>query len=69
MQPFKNIRVLFHFGEEDEYEVDLQLVWTKEHGSEAIPDYSIEALSAAVQYWVAQHVSYTWEEVLSDEET
>ncbi|WP_411347091.1 hypothetical protein [Paenibacillus sp. WLX2291] len=67
MQPVKNIRVLFHFGEGDEYEVDLQLVWTKEHGSEAKPICSKEVLQAAVEHWVAQNVSYTWEECSVDD--
>ncbi|GGI97754.1 hypothetical protein [Paenibacillus hunanensis] len=70
MQPSKNIRVLFHFGEGDEHEVDLQLIWKSDTGTEASakPLCSQEALNAAVEHWVAENVSYTWEEILSDDE-
>lgn len=69
MEQQKAVRVLFRFGngDEDQHEVRLQIAWQSD-GSGAKPIYSKESLNVAVQHWVAQHVSYTWQEVEPNEE-
>ncbi|MNW61008.1 hypothetical protein D3C74_390370 [compost metagenome] len=64
----KNVRIQFSFGEpddEDTYDVDLQISW---EASKATSEAIKESLDEAVQKWIAENVSFKWEEVEEEEE-
>ncbi|MDU0330503.1 hypothetical protein RW092_09835 [Paenibacillus sp. 3LSP] len=65
MRITKNVRIQFNFGEDDEdtYDVDLQISWEASNETEVRT-----ALDEAVQKWIRENVSYTWEEVEVEED-
>ncbi|WP_068786931.1 hypothetical protein [Paenibacillus phocaensis] len=63
----KDVRIQFIFGEldEDTYDVDLQISWEASNSTETEVRTSLDE---AVQKWIKENVSYTWEEIEVEED-
>ncbi|CAM3939614.1 MULTISPECIES: hypothetical protein [Paenibacillus] len=63
----KDVRIQFIFGEldEDTYDVDLQISWEASNSTETEVKTSLDE---AVQKWIKENVSYTWEEIEVEED-
>lgn len=67
MKITKNVRVHFTFGESDDiYDVDLQISWEASNSTET--EVKKSSLDEAVQKWIKENVSYTWEEIEVEED-